>query len=212
MLTMKKIILASGSPRRNRMLSRLGIPFIRMVVDSDEKNRADLSMETFAQVAMENALAKARKAFEEIDSEEESVIIGADTIVVFGRDILPKPTDRNDARRMLKQLSGKTHSVITGIALVLSPHGKIFTDYEETKVTFRDLTNEEINLYVASNEPMDKAGAYGIQGFAAFLVEKVEGDYPNVVGLPLLRLYNLMKKAGVDLFRLAIESSLGAKQ
>ncbi|MFP4496936.1 MAG: Maf family protein [Vulcanimicrobiota bacterium] len=209
---MKKIILASGSPRRNRMLSRLGIPFIRMVVDSDEKNRADLSMETFAQVAMENALAKARKAFEEIDSEEESVIIGADTIVVFGRDILPKPTDRNDARRMLKQLSGKTHSVITGIALVLSPHGKIFTDYEETKVTFRDLTNEEINLYVASNEPMDKAGAYGIQGFAAFLVEKVEGDYPNVVGLPLLRLYNLMKKAGVDLFRLAIESSLGAKQ
>ena len=205
-----KIILASGSPRRREMLEKLGFPFEVITGSHKEKNHKDSDFAGFRHLAMENARMKVREVFDVFSGNnisgtpEEAVLIGADTIVVADDHLLPKPVDDEDAGRMIKLLSGRTHRVITGIAIMKAPEGTVFEDYEETLVTFRSLSSGEVDRYVATGECRDKAGAYGIQGYGVFLVESIQGDYNNVVGLPLMKLYLGLRKFNVDLMSLSL--------
>lgn len=205
-----KIILASGSPRRREMLEKLGFPFEVMIGSHNEKNHKDSNFAGFRHLAMENARMKVQDVFDVYskrnisDTPDEAVLIGADTIVVVDEHLLPKPVDDEDARRMILLLGGRTHRVITGIAIMKAPEGTVFEDYEETLVTFRSLTWADVDRYVATGECRDKAGAYGIQGYGVFLVESIKGDYNNVVGLPLMKLYLGLKTFGLDLMDLSL--------
>jgi septum formation protein len=183
------VILASSSPRRRDLLSLAGIVHTVWPADIDESLRDGESPEVHAErLALEKAQTIARHA-------PDSLVIGADTIVVVDDDILNKPSSQADARRMLARLSGRTHTVVTGIACV---RGSISASgVESVAVTFRDLTESEIDAYVATGEPMDKAGAYGIQGYGATIVRRIDGDYFAVMGLSLVRLVALMREAGV---------------
>ena len=140
-------------------------------------------------------LARA-KALTVAEREPNAVVIGADTIVVVDNEILGKPKDRDDAYRMLKALSGREHRVVTAVAVARG--GEVVSSVEEVLVTFRDLGDEEISGYIATGEPMDKAGSYGIQGYGATIVQKVDGDFFAVMGLPLVRLVSLMKSIGIS--------------
>lgn len=184
-----EIILASQSPRRKEILSLLDIPFKIMVSDADET--ADESLPAYF-IAESLSLKKAAAVAKNIDTE--AIVIGADTIVVSEGKILGKPKDNDDAAAMLSALSGRTHSVISGVTVMDTKSAKSESFYVETKVTFAELTDTEIADYIASGEPCDKAGAYGIQGRGGKFVEKIEGDYFNVVGLPLSKLYQVLKK------------------
>lgn len=192
METTAELILASGSPRRAELLTQAGIAFRVIVSDADEIAVSDMPP---AEVAMHNARAKACAVAGTLDYE--ATIIGADTIVVLDGHIFGKPTDAEDAARMLHELSGRTHQVITGVCIAKAcadRHGSPAqrcssqTFAEVTDVTFRNLATEEIVAYVATGEPLDKAGAYGIQGKGGQLVDHIDGDYDNVVGLPVARL------------------------
>lgn len=186
---MKKVILASGSPRRKELLEKFNIEFKIMTSDISENINENERPEI---VAMSLAFEKAMDISKKI--EEEKIIISADTIVVLGDQILEKPKSREDARRMLGSLSGKKHRVITGISIVNSRSYPKVIDYEETFVKFRDLDKNIIEKYLDTNEYKDKAGAYGIQGVGSVLVEKINGCYFNVMGLPLYKLDSLLKK------------------
>ncbi|HIS30731.1 MAG TPA: septum formation inhibitor Maf [Candidatus Limivivens intestinipullorum] len=186
---MEKIILASGSPRRKELLIQAGIPFEVLVSDADEK-----TTETDpAKTVMELALRKARAAARQL--AKDAVILGADTVVALDGSILGKPTGEEDAARMLRTLSGKSHQVYTGVALVRKKGQqqteKVF--FEKTDVEMYAISEEEIAAYIATGEPMDKAGAYGIQGKAAIFVRGIRGDYNTVVGLPAARVYQELK-------------------
>lgn len=183
------IILASASPRRRELMSLLDISFKVVVSDADET--ADASLPPYF-TAEALSLKKAAAVSKNIATS--SVIIGADTIVVLGDKILGKPKDENDARAMLKSLSGKWHSVISGVTVLDTARAKSESFYVETKVKFIALSDKEIDEYIKTGEPMDKAGSYGIQGRGAKFIEKIEGDYFNVVGLPISRLYAVLKK------------------
>ena len=178
-----KLYLASKSPRRHEILHGLHVPFKYIESPYEEKSAKLASL----------------KAMYASHSLESGLVIGADTIVVDGSEILGKPKDRNDAKRMLKELSGKKHRVISGIALVDVQQQKIYSHSEITYVYFRKLTEKDIETYLNTKEPYDKAGAYGIQGHAALFVEKIEGCYFNVVGFPVVAFDNIMKEAGYDL-------------
>ncbi|MGE5480052.1 MAG: Maf family protein [Chloroflexota bacterium] len=184
----KPVALASQSPRRKKLLEQIGLEF--EVLPSGVHEAPYDGGETHADYAMRLALEKAR----EISLRKPShIIIGADTIVLLNGELLGKPEHETEAREMLGKLSGKTHTVITGIAVI--DDGVETTDYRETLVTFRELTAEEIKLYVAGGSPMDKAGAYGIQDdFGAVFVNRIEGCYYNIVGLPLEALYARLAK------------------
>ncbi len=184
-----EIILASASPRRKEILSLLDIPFKVMVSDADES--ADRTLPPYF-IAESLSLKKAVAVAKNVSSH--SLIIGADTIVVSDNIILGKPKDNDDAKNMLKNLSGKWHSVISGVTVLDTKSAKSESFYVETKVKFATLSDEEINSYIKTNEPCDKAGAYGIQGKGSKFIEKIEGDYFNVVGLPLQKLYTVLKK------------------
>lgn len=174
------VILASASPRRQELLKRLYAEFTVFPADIDETLPDDIGAE-FAPIFL-----AAEKADAIGDRFPDDLIITADTVVVSDGEILGKPADREDAFRMLKKLSGKTHKVITGCCISLNDKCTCFA--EESLVTFYSLTDQEIWEYVDTEEPMGKAGSYGIQGQGAFLVEKIEGDFYNIVGLPLARL------------------------
>jgi septum formation protein len=189
---MRQLILASASPRRADILKQLGLDFITQASQIDEQ-QVGLSLTPSAMV-MELALNKARRVAE---SSEEALVIGADTIVVIEKEVLGKPTSPEAAIVMLSRLNGKEHSVFTGLALVEVPSGRQKVSFAETKVKFRSLEPAEIVNYVATGEPMDKAGAYGIQGKGAILVEKINGCYFNVVGLPVAKLITMLKEFGV---------------
>ncbi len=186
------LILASASPRRREILSLLTDDFEVMAADTDEREIEErLRSSGAAEVAKGLAAAKARAVYEMLGEERkrDSVVIGADTSVVCEGEILGKPSDKEDAVRMLTMLSGKVHSVITGVALISGGREAVFE--EESKVEFYPLDGKQkalIEGYVSTDEPYDKAGAYGIQGKGALLVRKIEGDYLNIVGLPLSRL------------------------
>ena len=180
-----QMILASASPRRKELLSLLGIPFVIRAADIDETMNQDASpAQEVLRVSRLKALAVSR--------ENDDVVIAADTIVVCDDQILGKPRDKQQAVSMLKMLSGRDHQVMTGCTVLRGNTVKSFT--EITDLHFRDLSDREILRYAESGEPMDKAGAYGIQGGAALFCERLSGDYYNVVGLPVCRLYETLKE------------------
>jgi septum formation protein len=187
------IILASNSPRRKDLLHQIGIDFSIDPADVDERVLPSEVPEGYAvRVALDKArLAAARAA--------AGIVIAADTIVVVDDEILGKPADANDAERMLKMLSGKVHRVITGLAVMDAATGKTLTRTSITRVWFRRLAPQEIASYIATGEPLDKAGAYGIQERGALLVDKIDGCYFNVVGLPLSLLGELLRDFGIDM-------------
>lgn len=180
------LILASRSPRRKELLSLLTEDFTVRPAEGEENADPRLSPDRYV-----TALSEA-KAREIARSAPNAPVLGADTVVAFGGEILGKPRDRADAVRMLSLLSGNTHSVYTGVTVLVNGEAHSFA--EETRVTFFPLTAEEIERYTDSGEPFDKAGAYGIQGKGALLVERIEGDYYNVMGLPVGRLSRLLRE------------------
>ena len=188
-----KIILASASPRRRELLKLL-IPHFEIVPSCFDENLAKAN-DSPEEAVVKAALAKARDVARE---HPKAIVIGADTLVVVDEEILGKPTDEDDARRMLALLSGRAHHVYTGVAVVaFRPREFEATGYERTEVRFRELTSDLIDRYVATGEPIDKAGAYAIQGKGCALVEGINGCYFNVVGLPLYRLSRMLEKSGL---------------
>lgn len=182
-----RVILASRSPRRRELLALVGIAHEVRPADVDERYLAGESPRAHAERL---ARAKAGKI-----AQPDAVVIGSDTIVVVDGDVLGKPLDEAEAARVLRRLSGRTHTVITAVAVAW--RGSVESDVEEVGVTFHRMTDDEIAGYIATREPMDKAGAYGIQGFGATIVARVEGDYFAVMGLPLQRLVRLFEKVGL---------------
>lgn len=185
------LVLASQSPRRNELLRVAGFSFtIRSRPVEEVRGEGEAPLDYVLRLAR----AKAEAAWVDTDTNEASgdeVVLGADTIVVVGDQVLEKPADAGDARRMLKALSGRSHTVITGICL--RHRDGVILDSESTEVHFVALDPAEIDSYIASGEPMDKAGAYGIQGLASKFIDRVEGCYFNVMGLPLARVYRHWK-------------------
>ena len=189
------IILASASPRRRELLERIGITgFTVAAPNVDESVEPGLSP---ADMVEELSLRKARAAAQKFGPDD--LIIAADTVVALDRTILGKPRDRDDAFSMLSALSGREHRVYTGVTVLQGD--KAVTQHEETAVTFRELSPDEIWGYIATGEPLDKAGAYGIQSVGALLVSGIRGDYSNVMGLPVFRLGLILSGFGVDLLR-----------
>lgn len=183
---MKKIILASKSPRRKQLLEMLGICFDIMPADIDEQ--IDYNNDLVKEIE-KLSYQKANHVF--IDNKD-SLVIGSDTIVKINNEVLGKPKDYNQAKQMLEKLSGNTHEVVTGCTIMVDD--KVETFSSVAKVTFYPLTNQEIDDYIKTNEPMDKAGAYAIQGLGAKLVKSIEGDYYSIMGLPVAELYQRLKK------------------
>jgi septum formation protein len=189
-----KIILASSSPRRAEILRNAGIPFEICATHIDE---AALLGETAHAMVARLAEAKARAAAAQLDSHaSELTVVGADTTVELNDEILGKPSDSENAREMLAKLSGRTHHVLTGIFLLRFPGHSTRAAVECSRVTFASLSEKEIDAYVATREPLGKAGAYAIQGFAGRYIPKIVGSYSNVVGLPLAKLYALLRELG----------------
>ena len=187
------IVLASGSPRRRELLEMLGVrDFIIRPAAGEEKVNAGLSPDEIVR-----ALSRAKAEEVRAKSGEDDVIIAADTIVWCGGRVFGKPKTEQEAKLMLNELSGNSHEVYTGITVIKGE--KIISETECTKVHFRELDGAEIDAYILSGEPMDKAGAYGIQGKASLFVEGIEGDYYNVMGFPLCRLGKMLKTIGVRL-------------
>lgn len=180
-----KLILASQSPRRKELLGLLGLPFEIRASNADETMAPDRD------IAEQVALVSRRKA-EDTPREENSVVIAADTIVVCDEKRLGKPKNREEAIKMLRLLSGRTHQVMTGMTVLWQD--KVYSCTEVTEVTFRPLTDREITRYVDSGDCMDKAGAYGIQGGGALFVQGIRGDYYNVMGLPVCRLVQVLRQ------------------
>ncbi len=192
---MDKIYLASASPRRVELLTLLGIEFEQRISNVEEQNLGGFEP---GRLAEELSLAKARAVAKEVNC---GLVIGADTIVVFQGEILGKPLEPEEAVAMLRLLSGSEHIVISGVAVIDAASGRETVAHETTEVTFRSLTDKEIFSYVNTGEPMDKAGAYGIQGIGGILVRGICGCYNNVVGLPLTLLTQLLEEMGLDVWQ-----------
>ena len=191
---MKKIILASASPRRRELLEQGGIPFTVIPSQAEENittTNPELAVEELSYLKCSDVYEK---------SVEDVVVIGADTVVVSDGKILGKPSSKEEAIEMLQGLQGRAHEVYTGVT-IMTREGKENTKktfHEKTKVVFYPMSDEEIRSYVNTKEPMDKAGAYGIQGKSAIFIKEINGDYNNVVGLPLARLYQELKNTGIE--------------
>jgi septum formation protein len=185
-----RIILASASPRRSEILSTIGIEFETMPSSADERPFVN---EAPADYIIRIARAKVIEVAKQC---QQGLVIGADTIVVLDSKIIGKPADEEDARQMLKGLSGRWHAVMTGVALYDVESRKEVADFEKTLVRFATLSEEEIRWYLRTGEQRDKAGAYGIQGSAGLFIEEIAGNYHNVVGLPIPLVYRLAKRLG----------------
>lgn len=186
---MNKIILASSSPRRKELLEKYKLNIKTIQPEIEEVERVE---ENPIQIAMSLAFEKAYKVSRQLNNGE--VVIGADTMVVFNNKIFGKPKNREEAYEMLSLLNGKEHNVITGISIIKVNSNLKVVDYEKTKIKFRKLSKSQIERYIETGEPMDKAGGYGIQGYGEILVGKINGSYSNVVGLPVGKLDYLFKK------------------
>lgn len=192
----KKIILASASPRRKELLTQIDIPFTIRVSGAEENARSTEPQDLVRELSM----MKAEDIFRKLTEEEakETLVIGADTVVALDGEIMGKPGSPENAVKILKALQGKNHQVYTGVTFVYQneENGAVTAHafYEKTDVTFYPMTEQEIADYVATGEPMDKAGAYGIQGKCAAHIKGISGDYNNVVGLPIARVYQELKK------------------
>lgn len=189
-----ELILASASPRRRELLSRLGLEFTVLAAQADETLLPGLSPRE--QVIRLSAI-KAQAVREALESRPGQVIVSADTVVVLDDAILGKPKNKAQAAEMLRALSGRAHLVLTGVTVLTEGGPRQLC--EETQVFFRPLRETEITAYIRTGEPMDKAGAYGIQGYGALFVEKLIGDYYNVMGLPLCALGRLLREAGIPI-------------
>lgn len=189
---MKKLILASASPRRNQLLMQAGLTCEIVPSQAEEI----ITKNDPREVVKELSYLKAHEVANRFSDDSDVVIIGADTIVSYNGRIMGKPADKDDAISMLQILQGETHQVYTGVTMIVLQEGtkKIETFYEKTDVEFFPMTSAEIESYVETDEPMDKAGAYGIQGKSAVFIRRINGDYNNVVGLPIGRLYQELKK------------------
>ena len=190
-----ELILASGSPRRLELLRQIGLE-PRVVVSRSEEEKTDRDP---AHLVCHNALAKGQDVYSRLG--DQVPILAADTVVALDGAVLGKPADELEAFKMLSTLSGCRHQVYTGLTVLRGEERH--TVSEETTVAFRELSEEEISCYIQTGEPMDKAGAYGIQGFGALLIEGIQGDYYNVMGLPVCRLGGILRQLGVDCLRLA---------
>lgn len=186
---MDKIVLASASPRRRELLAQIGWEFEVQPSTVEEKIMSDDPVIVVQDLSRQKAcdVAEKRRKIQ----EKEEWVLGADTIVVYQGKILGKPKNEEDAKNMLEMLQGNSHSVYTGVTLIKKD--QILTFAEETKVTMFPMTEEEISSYIQTGEPMDKAGAYGIQGLCARFIKEIQGDYNNVVGLPVGRIYQKLK-------------------
>ena len=191
---MPQIVLASQSPRRQQLLRQIGLDFEVLVPDADESYDPALSPEEIV-ASISRKKAEAARA---LAGGADTVIIAADTMVFLGGLRMGKPQDQVDAYTMLSALSGRTHQVCTGVTICRG--GRVEVQTETSAVTFRPLTQDEIWGYIRTGEPMDKAGSYGVQGLGALFVEHIDGDYFNVMGLPLCRLGRMLGKFGVNLF------------
>ena len=183
------LVLASASPRRAELLTQMGLTF-RIVESKVLEGEAN---EPFSKWVQDLAKAKALA----VAAHTGEIVVGADTIVVKDKTVLGKPMNKPEAKAILSFLAGSSHIVLTGVCVIDNRQGQIYQAVETTRVYFRKFSNWEIETYLASGEPYDKAGAYGIQGLGALLVEKIEGCYFNVVGLPLVKLMGLLREAGV---------------
>ena len=206
---MSQIILASASPRRKELLEQIGIEFEIFPAKGEEIITKSIPEEVVMELSKQKAeeIASMVATFgvenQEITTPSDILVIGADTVVAYDGKILGKPKDEEDAKNMLRMLAGNVHSVFTGVTLVLidkSGRAGEIVFYEKTDVSMHPMTEAEIERYVATGEPMDKAGAYAIQGKCAIHIEKIDGDYNNVVGLPITRIYQELKKIGIDIY------------
>jgi len=189
-----RIVLASQSPRRRALLAALGLDFDVIVSDAPEVDHGDDP----AAVVCANARAKAAAVASRLHGDK--LVIAADTLVFLDRVPLSKPADLDEARAMLRRLSGRTHEVVTGIALIDAASGRHAEDSETTRVTFRELSDDEINAFVLAVRPTDRAGAYTVDGPGSLLIARYEGCYQNVLGLPLVRLDTMLRAFGHSLF------------
>jgi len=196
-MTIPEIILASASPRRAALLNQIRLPFRTHPSALGDDGEAQLAGETAEAYARRLALAKAREVAAAL---KQGLVIGADTVVTCDGRLLGKPRDRDEAQAFLLSLAGRTHQVITGVAVVEAATGRAEVGAAVTGVTMRPFDAKEAARYVATGEPMDKAGAYGIQDRGALLVEGIQGDYFNVVGLPLALVAELLRRFAVDLW------------
>ena len=192
-----KILLASKSPRRRKMLKELGIKYTLWNGEVDETVNREYKPHSLVKIL---AKRKAMAAYNDI-KPKDTLIISADTVVALNGKILGKPKDDEDARNMLRSMSGTNHSVYSGVAAVYN--GKVVSDYQKTDIKFRNITDKEIERYLNTGEHKDKAGSYGIQEKGGYFVEKVNGDINNVVGLPVLKLRDMIfKEFNIDIFNL----------
>jgi septum formation protein len=191
---MRKIILASRSKARQSLLRQIGLKFCVVLSDINESH--DLK-KGCAELVTNNALKKARDVAKRVDS---GVVISADTVVLVGKKIIGKPKNLGDAFRTLKLLSRKPQWVYTGIAVIDIDNNKTYTDHEKTKIYMYHLTDSEIRNYFKRTSPMDKAGSFDIQGLGGIFIDRIEGCYYNVVGLPLAKLARILKKTGIHLY------------
>lgn len=190
---MRKIILASASKPRQNLLKQIGLRFV--TATSDVKEEKELKRETCAELVIGNALRKAKDVAKRFDS---GVVIAADTVVLVGRRIIGKPKNLGDAFRTLKLLSQKPQWVYTGLAVIDIDNKKILTDYEKTKIYMYHLSDRQIKNYFRKVSPLDKAGSFDIQGSGSIFINRIEGCFNNVVGLPLAKLTKMLKKVGID--------------
>lgn len=206
---MSQIILASQSPRRKELLEQIGLEFEICPAKGEEVITKTVPEEVVMELSRQKAeevaamVSSFAEGHKEITTPTDILVIGADTVVAYDGKILGKPVDEADAKHMLTMLSGNTHSVFTGVTLVLidkSGRAGELVFYEKTNVKMHQISEEEIERYIATGEPMDKAGSYGIQGKCAIYIEKIDGDYNNVVGLPITRIYQELKKIGIDIY------------
>lgn len=206
---MSRIILASASPRRKELLEQIGLDFEVCPAKGEEIITSSVPQEAVMELSRQKArevaagLLMYNEKHKDLTSPQDMLVIGADTVVSLDGQIMGKPKDEEDVLRMLSALSGKTHSVYTGVTFVIvgaSGRTGEHCFYEKTDVTMSPMSPEEIRRYIATGEPMDKAGAYGIQGACAIHIEQICGDYNNVVGLPLAGLYRELKKIGIEIY------------
>lgn len=188
-----RFILASASPRRKELLEQIGVKFDILPATGKEVITKELPGEVVMELAKQKAEEVAKTA------GADALVLGADTVVAYEGKILGKPKDEADALRMLTMLSGKEHEVYTGVALIDNRDQSMENFFERTKVTMYPVSEEEIRDYIAGGEPMDKAGAYAIQGLGAKFIQKIEGDYNNVVGLPIGRIYQEIKRKSIEI-------------
>jgi len=190
---MNKIILASGSPRRKEVLENIGLDFVIAKSDYEEDMTLDMEPEKLAEFL---SLGKAKDVAKR---HTDAIIIAADTLVVLDHHLLGKPSTKEIARETLQIISGQTINVITGYTIIDTTNNKIITKSVTTQVVMKEITEDEITAYVKTDEPMDKAGAFGIQGHGALLVKEIHGDYYNVMGLPLFSLTQSLKEFNITL-------------